>query len=51
MMILLAAKFSWTPEQICDMAPEYLDELICYISAENELTNQQQKAAQAKARR
>jgi hypothetical protein len=50
-MILLAAKFNWTPEQICDMPPDYLDELICYISAESERASQRQKETQAKARR
>ena len=48
MMILLATKFNWTPDQICDMAPDYLDELICYISAENELASQRQKEAKAR---
>lgn len=34
MFIALAARFYWTPEQILEMTPDFLDELTCYLNAE-----------------
>lgn len=34
MFVALAARFHWTPEQILDMTPDYLDELMSFLKAE-----------------
>ncbi|MBE2197531.1 MAG: hypothetical protein IAE79_02900 [Anaerolinea sp.] len=34
LFVTLAARFHWTPEQIMEMSPDYLDELSCYLKAE-----------------
>jgi len=50
MFVALAGAYGWTPEQVLDMDPEFVDELMMYREAEAEHQKEQQRLAEQKAK-
>lgn len=49
--VQMAMRFKWTPEQVNDLDPHYLQELLAYLAAEARHTEKERKDAEAKAKR
>jgi hypothetical protein len=47
---MLIARYQWTPREVNDLDPHFLDELLAYQAAEARWEEQQRKDAERKAR-
>lgn len=48
--VMMAARHRWTPEQVNDLDPTFLEELLAYHAAEARHDEEQKKEAERKAR-
>jgi hypothetical protein len=50
-LIVLARRYNWTPAQVAEMDPDYLEELLTMIRAEDEHEKTRQEREKRKAER
>lgn len=50
-MIVLARKYNWTPAQVAEMDPDYLEELLTMIRAEDDHERLRQEREKRRAER
>ena len=50
LLVTLAVKLQWTPAQIAEMDPHYLDELMAYFSAESQHAVDERKRQEREAK-
>ena len=50
-LIVLARKYNWTPAQVAEMDPDYLEELLTMIRAEDDHERVRQEREKRKAER
>lgn len=48
--VLMAIRFKWTPEQVNDLTPDFIDELLAYQAAEAKHEEKQHKDAERKSK-
>ncbi len=48
--VVLATRYQWTPEEVNNLDPHFLDELLAFQKAEERHNEKQRKEAEAKAK-